>query len=69
VAPPQHWYSLTGYKIEEESALEGAINFGITNSAGALFVLVGVARVYGRTGALNMGDIGRRLASHPRPMA
>jgi multicomponent Na+:H+ antiporter subunit D len=30
-------YALTGYKIEEEAALEGAINFAVTNSEGALF--------------------------------
>ena len=57
-------YALTGYKIEEESALEGAINFGVTNSVGALFVLLGIALLYGRAGALNMAEIGRRLAAH-----
>jgi multicomponent Na+:H+ antiporter subunit D len=58
-------YALTGYKIEEESALEGAINFGVTNSVGALFVLLGIALLYGRAGALNMAEIGRILAAHP----
>src|SRR5947209_3658303 len=50
-------YALTGYKIEEESALEGAINFAVTNSVGAFFVLTGIALLYGRTGTLNMAQI------------
>jgi multicomponent Na+:H+ antiporter subunit D len=57
-------YALTGYKVEEESALEGAINFGITNSIGAFLVLIGIGLLYGRTGALNMAQIGRALAGH-----
>ena len=40
-------------------------NFTITNSVGAFFVLIGIALLYGRTGALNLAEIGRRLASHP----
>jgi multicomponent Na+:H+ antiporter subunit D len=58
-------YALTGYKIEEESALEGAINFAVTNSIGGFFVLSGIGLLYGRTGALNMAQIGRSLAGHP----
>ena len=58
-------YALTGYKIEEESALEGAINFAITNSIGAFVILLGIALLYGRTGALNLAQIGRELAARP----
>lgn len=58
-------YALTGYKIEEESALEGAINFAITNSVGAFVALLGIALLYGRTGALNLAQIGRALAAKP----
>lgn len=58
-------YALTGYKVEEESALEGAINFAVTNSIGGFFVLSGIGLLYGRTGALNMAQIGRALAAHP----
>jgi multicomponent Na+:H+ antiporter subunit D len=57
-------YALTGYKVEEESALEGAINFGVTNSVGAFFVLAGIGLLYGRTSALNLAQIGRALANH-----
>src|SRR6185437_5021287 len=54
-------YALTGQKIEDKSALEGAINFGITNSVGAFLTLLGIALLYGRTGALNLAQIGRAL--------
>ncbi|HJU11452.1 MAG TPA: proton-conducting transporter membrane subunit [Candidatus Binataceae bacterium] len=57
-------YALTGYKIEEESALEGAINFAVTNSIGAFFILIGIALLYGKVSALNMAQIGRVLAHH-----
>jgi multicomponent Na+:H+ antiporter subunit D len=57
-------YALTGYKIEEESALEGAINFGVTNSVGAFFVLAGIGLLYGRASALNLAQLGRALANH-----
>lgn len=58
-------YGLTGYKIEEEAALEGAINFAVTNSIGGLFILMGIGLLYGRAGALNMAQIGRILAGKP----
>jgi multicomponent Na+:H+ antiporter subunit D len=55
-------YALVAYDIEEEGPLQGALNFAITNSIGALFILVGIALLYGRTGALNMAQIGETLA-------
>jgi multicomponent Na+:H+ antiporter subunit D len=55
-------YALTGYKIEERGPLQGALNFGVTNTVGGLLVLLGIALVYGRTGALNLAQIGRALA-------
>lgn len=58
-------YALTGYKIEEEPALMGAFNFAITNSIGAFLVLTGIGLLYGRTGALNLAQIGATLAGHP----
>ncbi|MCW3065399.1 MAG: NADH/Ubiquinone/plastoquinone [Solirubrobacterales bacterium] len=57
-------YALTGYKIEEKGPLQGALNFAITNSVGAFMVLLGIGLVYGRTGALNLAQIGRVLAGH-----
>ncbi|HVV70768.1 MAG TPA: proton-conducting transporter membrane subunit, partial [Verrucomicrobiae bacterium] len=58
-------YALTGYKVEEVSALEGGINFAVTNSIGGFLVLIGIALLYGRTGALNMAQVGEALAKGP----
>ena len=55
-------YALTGYKIEETGPLQGALNFAITNTVGAFMMLIGIGLVYGRTGALNMAQIGQTLA-------
>ncbi|HET6879028.1 MAG TPA: proton-conducting transporter membrane subunit, partial [Pirellulales bacterium] len=55
-------FALTGYKIEA-SALEGALNFGITNSIAAFFVLWGIGLLYGRTGALNLAQLGETLST------
>lgn len=57
-------YVLTGYKTEE-SALDGCLNFAVTNSIGAFFILYGICLLYGRTGALNLAQIGRALGDGP----
>jgi multicomponent Na+:H+ antiporter subunit D len=57
-------YALTGYRVEEPSPLQGAINFAVTNTLGAYCVLIGIALFYGRTGALNLAQIGQTLAGH-----
>src|SRR4051794_40117494 len=54
-------YVLAGFMIGARSPLEGALNFAITNSVGAIVLLLGVALVYGRTGALNLAQIGVAL--------
>lgn len=46
-------------------ALRAALHFAIVNSIGAFFVLIGIALLYARTGALNLAVIGQRLAAHP----
>jgi multicomponent Na+:H+ antiporter subunit D len=58
-------YALVAYDIEEEGPLQGALNFAVTNSIGAFLILIGIALLYGRTGALNMAQIGETLAGHP----
>ena len=58
-------FALTGFKIEETGPVHGALNFAVTNTVGAFMILVGVALVYGRTGALNMAQIGQTLANRP----
>lgn len=58
-------YALTGYKIEETGPLQGSLNFAITNTIGAFWILTGIALLYGRTGALNLAQIGQTLAGRP----
>jgi multicomponent Na+:H+ antiporter subunit D len=54
-------FALVGYAVEETAPLQGAVNFAVTNTIGALLVLFGIALLYGRTGALNLAQIGRAL--------
>ncbi|MGH3258017.1 MAG: complex I subunit 5 family protein [Streptosporangiaceae bacterium] len=58
-------YALTAYRPEERGPIQGALNFAITNSVGAYLSLSGIAVIYGRTGALNMAQIGAYLDRHP----
>src|SRR5919202_854934 len=55
--------ALTGYEIDERPAINGSLNFAITNTIGGFLVLSGIALIYGRTGALNLAQIGETLAS------
>ena len=55
-------YALTAYRIERPSSLQGALTFAITNSVGAVMILFGIALLYGRTGALNLAQVGEALA-------
>jgi multicomponent Na+:H+ antiporter subunit D len=57
-------YALTAYRPEERGPLQGALSFAVTNSVGAYFSLSGIAIIYGRTGALNMAQIGQDIARH-----
>jgi multicomponent Na+:H+ antiporter subunit D len=56
-------YALTAYRPEERGPIQGALNFAITNSVGAYLSLSGIGLIYGRTGALNMAQIGRDIAA------
>ncbi|HZU22105.1 MAG TPA: proton-conducting transporter membrane subunit, partial [Terriglobales bacterium] len=58
-------FALCGYKIEAPESLQGALNFAITNTIGAFLALTGIALLYGKTGALNLAQIGRTLPSGP----
>ena len=58
-------YALTAYRPEERGPIQGALNFAITNSVGAYLSLSGIALIYGRTGALNMAQIGAYIGKHP----
>ncbi|MGH3603086.1 MAG: complex I subunit 5 family protein [Pseudonocardiaceae bacterium] len=57
-------YALTAYRPEERGPIQGALNFAITNSVGAYFSLSGIGLIYGRTGALNMAQIGQAITGH-----
>jgi multicomponent Na+:H+ antiporter subunit D len=61
-------YALSGFRVAERAPLEGALNFAVTNSIGSLLLLAGIALLYGRTGALNLAQMGAALAGH-RPDA
>jgi multicomponent Na+:H+ antiporter subunit D len=54
-------FALCGYKSEAPATLQGALNFAVTNTIAGLLVLTGTALLYGRTGALNLAQIGRAL--------
>ena len=56
-------YALCGYKSAEPGPIQGAMNFAVTNTAGAFLVLSGIGLLYGQTGALNLAQIGRTLNS------
>jgi multicomponent Na+:H+ antiporter subunit D len=54
-------FALTAYKVEEASPLQGSFNFAVANTVGAFLVVFGIALLYGRTGSLNLAEIGQRL--------
>jgi multicomponent Na+:H+ antiporter subunit D len=56
-------YALTGYKNESSGPLQGSLNFAVTNSVAGFFILIGIAFVYSRTGALNIAQIGSTISS------
>jgi len=58
-------YALVGFETEETAPLSGALNFAVTNSVGASLILAGIGLVYGRTGALNLAQLGRALEHAP----
>jgi multicomponent Na+:H+ antiporter subunit D len=61
-------YALTGIKVEDETAVEGGLNFGIVNSLGAYLSLTGLALLYSRVGQLGLPQLGDAL-SHRSPDA
>jgi multicomponent Na+:H+ antiporter subunit D len=58
-------YVLVGYEIRARAPLEGSLAFAITNTIGSILLLFGIGLLYGRTGALNLAQIGRTLAEGP----
>ena len=62
-------FALCSYKTEAPGPLQGGLNFAITNTLGAFFILSGIGLLYGRTGALNLALIGKHLPAAPRGLA
>jgi multicomponent Na+:H+ antiporter subunit D len=62
-------YALTGHRVEEARAVQGALTFGVVNSLGAYAMLMGIALLYARTGELAMTQMGRGLDAHGGPDA
>jgi len=60
-------YALTAFRIEDQGPLQGALVFAVTNTVGAFLVLTGIALLYGRTGTLNLVQLGMTLHRHPHP--
>lgn len=57
--------ALTAHKIEEAQSIEGAINLAVTNTIAGFLVLLGIGLLYGRTGVLNLAEVGAALAQRP----
>ncbi len=57
-------YALTGFSVKQMGPLQGAINFAIINTVAGYLFAIGLALLYGRTGALNLAQIGAALAGH-----
>lgn len=55
-------YALTGIKIEDKPAIQGALNFGIIQSLSACLSLVGIGIIYAHVGQLGMAQAGQALA-------
>ncbi|MDQ0597079.1 multicomponent Na+:H+ antiporter subunit D [Streptomyces canus] len=62
-------YALTGTRVEEAKAVQGALTFAVVTSLGAYAMLMGIALLYARTGQLAMTQIGRGLDAHGPPDA
>ncbi|MGP4007402.1 complex I subunit 5 family protein [Streptomyces sp. 4N124] len=62
-------YALTGHRVEEAKAVQGALTFAVVTSLGAYAMLMGIALLYGRTGELAMTQIGRGIDAHGGPDA
>lgn len=55
-------YALTGYRTEGAGPLQGALNFAVVNTLAGSVAVVGIALLYGRSGALAFAEVGERLA-------
>jgi len=59
-------FALAAYRTRDVASLRAALSFAVTNSVGAFLVIIGIALLYARTGALNLAQIGRQLTADGR---
>jgi multicomponent Na+:H+ antiporter subunit D len=55
-------YALTAFRVEEATAVQGALNFALVNSLGAYVTLMGIGLLYARTGNLTLPQLHDALA-------
>lgn len=60
-------YGLTAYQVHGLAPLQGAVNFAVTGSLGAVLLLLGIGLTYARGGTLDLAELGRRL-DRPDPL-
>lgn len=58
-------YALTGFKIEEPSSVQAGLLFGVVNSLGAYFSLMGIGLLYARFDALGLPQLSTAMAGRP----
>jgi len=56
-------FGLVAIDASHVGAIRGALQMAVSNSVGAFFVLMGIALLYARTGALNLAQMGNALTS------
>ena len=62
-------YALVATVRQRPAALEGGVKYFITGAVASSCFLMGAVLLYGATGSLEIGTIGRQLAAHPDPIA
>jgi multicomponent Na+:H+ antiporter subunit D len=58
-------YALTGFLVDEPTAVQGGLNFGIINSLGAYLSLMGIGVLYARFSALGLPQLSVALGGSP----
>ncbi|HVY48165.1 MAG TPA: proton-conducting transporter membrane subunit, partial [Minicystis sp.] len=58
-------FALAGYESDEPAALQGAINFAVPHAVAGAVMLMGIGVLYQRAGTLDLGALGRALATRP----
>ncbi len=57
-------FALTGFRLQA-SAIEGALDFTVTNTLGSYLMLGGIGLLYAKAGALDFSALGRAVAGAP----